>query len=108
MQEEGSLSSKYSAVQLAPPPIREDVNIDDKVGDSVDTPAPSSSGVMAVKTPGSDNKKEGMTAAMAGDEVIPNTSSTITVDSSIVEEMLGVRYKCLPFFKYFHVYSGTC
>jgi len=88
MQEEGSLS-KYSAVQLAPPPKKERAGVDNKV-DSVDTSEASSSGV---KTATGNNKKEGVAAATAGDEVICNTSSTVTVDSSIVEEMLGVSYK---------------
>ena len=86
MQEEGSLSSKYSPVQLAPPPKIEDAEVDDKVGDAVDTPESS---------PKADEKKEGVAVATTGDEVVPTTSSTVTVDSSIVEEMLGVSVKIL-------------
>jgi len=90
MQEEGSLLSNYSAVQLVPPLKKEVSEADDEVGDVVDTPEPSPSSVKAAT---SDEKKEGVAAAIASDEVVPNSNSTVTVDSSIVEEMLGVRCK---------------
>lgn len=74
MQEEGAISSKFSAVQLTTPSKGTVHELDSKSTDSMDSPHVSTE---------NDDKAEG-----ASDEAIANTSSNITVDSNIVAEVL--------------------
>lgn len=74
MQEEGALSSKFSAVQLATPPKG---SVQKKQADTVDGPHVSS-------TVDIQDDEKG--------EVVANTNSSVTVDSNTVAEALVSLY----------------